>query len=75
MTHSRSSISATVEDWRTGRCPLPVHDSFLSRGIPAYEELFNLDRLLDRDRLLFVGVPLNVESGDGMPVRPVALAY
>ena len=53
----------------------PVHDSFLSRGIPAYEQLFNLDRLLDRGRLYFVGVPLSIESGDGMMVRPVALAY
>jgi kynurenine formamidase len=53
----------------------PVHDSFLSRGIPAYEQLFNLDRLLDRRRLYFVGVPLNIESGDAMIVRPVAIAY
>jgi kynurenine formamidase len=54
---------------------IPVHDSFLSRGIPVYEELFNLDRLLARERLYFVGVPLNMESGDGMVVRPVVFVF
>jgi kynurenine formamidase len=37
--------------------------------------LFNVDRLLDRESMYFVGVPLNVENGDGMMVRPVVLIY
>lgn len=53
----------------------PVHDSFLSRGIPVYEQLRNLDRLLGQQRLYFVGAPLNMAAGDGMMVRPVALVY
>jgi arylformamidase len=53
----------------------PAHHSFLSRGIPVYEQLFNVDRLLDRESMYFVGVPLNVENGDGMMVRPVVLIY
>lgn len=53
----------------------PIHHSFLSRKIPVYEGLFNLDQLLEEDRLFFVGVPVNIQDGDGMIVRPVAFAY
>ena len=53
----------------------PIHHSFLSRSIPVYELLFNVDRLLDRERMFFVGVPLNIEAGDGMIVRPVVFVY
>jgi kynurenine formamidase len=53
----------------------PVHEVFLSRSIPIYEELFNVDRLLNRGSMLFVGVPLNIENGDGMMVRPVVFIY
>ncbi len=52
-----------------------IHHSFLSRGIPVYEQLLNLDRLLERDRMFFVGVPLNIRDGDGMMVRPVVFVY
>jgi len=54
---------------------MPAHYSFLSRGIPAYEQLMNIDRLLGKSDLYFVGVPLNIENGDGMIVRPVVFAY
>lgn len=54
---------------------VPIHHSFLSRGIPIYEQLFNLDKTLDKDRMYFVGVPLNIRDGDGMVVRPVVLVY
>ncbi len=53
----------------------PVHHSFLSRQIPVYEGLFNVDQLLDEKRMFFVGVPLNVKDGDGMIVRPVVFLY
>ncbi len=53
----------------------PVHESFLSRGIPIYEELFNVDRLLGKENMFFTGVPLNVKNGDGMMVRPVVFVY
>ncbi len=56
---------------------VPVHHSFLSRGIPVYEQLFNVDRLVERSdaALYFVGVPLNIRDGDGMIVRPVVFVY
>ena len=54
---------------------LPIHHSFLSRGIPIYEQLFNVDQLLGKENLYFVGVPLNIKDGDGMIVRPVVLVY
>ena len=55
----------------------PIHHSFLSRGIPVYEQLFNVSRLVDRSEaaMYFVGVPLNIQDGDGMIVRPVVFIY
>lgn len=52
-----------------------IHHSFLSRGIPVYEQLLNVERLLGRRDMLFVGVPLNIKGGDGMIVRPVVFVY
>lgn len=54
---------------------IPIHHSFLSRGIPVYEQLFNVKSLLDKERMFFVGVPTNILDGDGMIVRPVVFVY
>lgn len=54
---------------------IPIHHSFLSRGIPVYEQLFNVKSLLDKQRMFFVGVPANIRDGDGMIVRPVVFVY
>lgn len=35
----------------------------------------NMDRLLGKRDLYFVGVPLNMANGDGMIVRPVMFVY
>ena len=53
----------------------PIHEAFLSRGIPVFEELFNVDRLLGKENMFFTGVPLNIKDGDGMIVRPVVFVY
>jgi len=54
----------------------PVHTAFLSRGIPAYEQLKNVNTLLERgSALYFVGQPLNIKNGDGMIVRPLVFVY
>ena len=53
----------------------PNHYAFLSRGIPIYEQLFNVEKLLGRDNMYFVGPPLNIKDGDGMMVRPFVLIY
>ena len=52
-----------------------IHHSFLSRAIPVYEMLRNLDKLVGQQKMFFVGVPLNVKGGDGMPVRPIVFLY
>lgn len=52
-----------------------IHHTFLSRGIPVYEQLVNVDKLLGKDRLFFTGAPLNMKDGDGMMVRPVVFVY
>lgn len=54
---------------------IPVHEPFLGRGIPIFEQLVNLDALLGQTDLYFVGVPLNIADADGMMVRPVVLVY
>lgn len=53
----------------------PVHLTFLTRGIPIYEQLFNVSDLLGEDDMYFVGPPLNIKDGDGMIVRPVVLLF
>jgi len=53
----------------------PNHYTFLTRGIPIFEQLFNVDRLVDEENMYFVGPPLNIKDADGMMVRPVALVY
>lgn len=52
-----------------------IHHVFLERGIPVYEQLLNVEALLGRTEMVFVGVPLNIQGGDGVIVRPVVLAY
>jgi kynurenine formamidase len=54
---------------------VPAHFALLSRGIPVYEQLVNVERLLGKEDMLFVGAPLNIKDGDGMMVRPVVLLY
>lgn len=54
---------------------VPAHYALLSRGIPAYEQLVNVDKLLNKQDMYFVGVPLNIKDGDGMIVRPVVFIY
>jgi len=54
---------------------IPVHHAFLSRGIPLYEALFHVDRLLGKENMYFVGPPINVKDGDGMLARPYVLVY
>jgi kynurenine formamidase len=54
---------------------VPVHHAFLSRGIPIYEQLFNVGKLLNKQNMYFVGAPLNIKNGDGMIVRPIVLVY
>ncbi len=67
----QSPVAADSEVART----LPAHYAFLSRGIPVYESLVNVDQLIGKERMFFVGVPLNIRDGDGMIVRPVVLVY
>ena len=54
---------------------IPIHHSFLSRGIPVFESLVNVESLLGKRKMYFVGPPLNIKDSDGMMVRPVVLIY
>jgi L-fuculose-phosphate aldolase len=48
------------------------HKLLLSAGVPVFEALVNLSRLVGR-RFFFIGLPLGIEHGDASPVRAVAL--
>jgi kynurenine formamidase len=52
-----------------------IHHSFLSRAIPVYEQLCNLDKLLGGGKMFFIGAPLNIKDADGMIVRPIVFVY
>jgi len=54
---------------------IPGHYAFLSKNIPVFEQLVNIEKLLDKTNMYFVGAPLNIEDGDGMMVRPLVLVY
>jgi len=54
---------------------IPGHQAFLSKGIPVFEQLVNVDKLLGKKSMYFVGAPLNIKDGDGMLVRPLVLVY
>jgi len=54
---------------------IPGHHAFLSKGIPVFEQLVNVEKLLGKESMYFVGAPLNIRDGDGMMVRPLVLVY
>lgn len=68
---SKNSISSDIVTQKEA----PIHYAFLSRSIPVYEQLCNVDRILNEKNMLFVGPPLNIKDGDGILVRPLALVY
>ena len=53
----------------------PLHQVFLGREIPVFEQLENLEELIGLERLVFVGFPLKVEGSNGSPIRAAALVY
>lgn len=54
------------------REPFPAHKKLLPKGIVIYENLTNLDALLDK-KFLFVGLPLSLAGGSASPVRAIAI--
>jgi kynurenine formamidase len=54
---------------------IPGHQAFLSKEIPVFEQLVNVDKLIGEKAMYFVGAPLNIKDGDGMMVRPLVLIY
>ena len=53
--------------------PLELEKKLLAAGILVYENLANLELLPARTNFLFIGLPLNLQQGDGSPVRAVAV--
>ncbi len=53
----------------------PVHHALLTKGIPAIEQLTNVEALVGIQRAVFVGLPLKVKEGDASPIRATAFVY
>jgi len=56
------------------REPFSAHKILLPKSIGIYENLANLDKLLNKD-FLFVGAPLMLVGGSASPVRALALVF
>lgn len=50
-----------------------VHKICGEMGFTHYENLINLEKLLDRGRFRFIALPLKIRGGTGSPVRAVAI--
>ena len=53
----------------------PEHYAFLSREIPNIEGLTNLESIVGKPNVVFVGFPLKIKDGNGAPMRAAALLY
>lgn len=53
----------------------PNHHSFLPKGIPVYEQLENVNKLLGLKNAIFVGLPLKIKGSNASPVRAVVFVY
>jgi Predicted metal-dependent hydrolase len=53
----------------------PEHYAFLSREIPNIEGLTNLESIVGKQNVVFVGFPLKIKDGNGGPMRAAALLY
>ena len=65
----KGGVDSTTEEF------LPEHHAFLSRGIPNFEGLTNVESLLGEKNAVFVAFPIKLENGNGAPVRAAALIY
>ena len=50
-----------------------VHQICGELGFTHYENMINLDKLIDRGRFRFIALPLKIRGGTGSPVRAVAV--
>ena len=50
-----------------------VHQICGELGFTHYENMINLDKLLNRGRFRFIALPLKIRGGTGSPVRAVAI--
>jgi kynurenine formamidase len=53
----------------------PNHHSFLPKGIPVFEQLVNVDKLLNLENAIFIGLPLKIKGSNASPIRAVAFVY
>jgi kynurenine formamidase len=64
--------SPSADSKTRGSAGAPAHHAALHRGMPIFETLVNLDRIVGQ-RVLFFGLPLRLEGVEASPVRAIAL--
>jgi kynurenine formamidase len=60
---------------KKGEDVYPEHFALLSQGVMNIEGLTNLATLIGERRVVFVGLPLKIEKGNGGPMRAAAFVY
>ena len=53
--------------------PFEAHRVLLGAGVPIYENLTNLEKLIGVKRFKFIGLPLKIVGGSASPVRAIAV--
>lgn len=56
-----------------GDLSVELERALLAKGIVTYTDLVNLDQIPKATVFTFWGLPLNIQGGDGSPVRAVAV--
>lgn len=64
--------TASIDSPKAIRQGAPAHKRAMEKGLPLFENLVNLDRVVGK-RFFFVGLPLRIDGGEASPIRAIAL--
>jgi kynurenine formamidase len=62
-------------DYKDAYDLMPEHLAFARKNVPSIEGLANLDKIIQEEKLVFIGFPLKIKKGNAGPIRAVALVY
>ena len=62
-------------DFKDANDLMPEHLAFARKNVPSIEGLANLDKIIQEEKLVFIGFPLKIKKGNAGPIRAVALVY
>ena len=74
-TGSFSRYGNLIAEDPTSEHVFPEHIAFLQQGIPLIEGLVNVEELIGKKHVVFIGFPLKLEGASGGLMRAAALVY